>query len=129
MEYTEEQFESIYALGKMYLEMGYFVPAERIFAGLAKIDLNFITAANVGLALLRLQKGQYQESTVFFRLLLQSPRFSLFAKLGLSAAFLGQKELSRARLLLLEVQSEYNKRRVNDTQIKKLIESFFICCN
>ncbi len=129
MEYSEDQLLSIYTLGKMYLEMGYFVPAERVFSGLVKIDKNFDTPANVGLGLLRLYKGQHQESTAFFRLLLQSPKFSLFAKLGLAAAFLGLKEFSRARLLLLEVQSEYKKRQINDTQIKSLIDAFYICCN
>lgn len=129
MEYSEQQQEAIYSLGKMYLEMGYYVPAERIFAGLAKIDQNLNTAANIGLGLIRLYKGQYQDSTGFFRVLLQSPKFSLYAKLGLCAAFLGLKEYPRAKLLLLEIQNEYRKRQFSNESIKRLIESFFICCN
>ena len=103
--YTREELGSIYELGRMYFEMGYLAPAERIFAGLAGIDVGQ-TAAKIGLGLLKLERGLFQEATGHFRASLQAGSFPVQAKLGLVMAFLGLQEMPRARTLLAEVGKE-----------------------
>jgi len=105
--YSPEELVSIYELGRLYYEMGYLVPAERIFAGLVAVDGNH-TAARIGLGLLKIERGLFQEATNQFRLALQANSFPLQAKLGLVIAFLGMQELPRARSLLGELTKEMN---------------------
>ena len=58
-EYPEPILRAIYELGRLYYEMGYFAPAERVFAGLASIDKGS-TASDVGLGLVKLECGLYR---------------------------------------------------------------------
>ena len=60
-DYTKEMLSAAYELGRLYFESGYFVPAERIFSGLAAVDRG-LTPSRVGLGLIRLEKGQFQEA-------------------------------------------------------------------
>ena len=103
--YSTDELVSIYELGRLYYEMGYLVPAERIFAGLAAVDGNQ-TAARIGLGLLKMERGLFQDATNQFRAALQAGVFPLQAKLGLVIAFLGLQELPRARSLLSELSKE-----------------------
>ena len=95
-EYTSEELTSIYELGRLYFEMGYFAPAERIFSGLAAVD-DDRTPSRLGLGLVKLERGLYQEAAVHFRAALQSNTYTLQSKLGMCAAFVAVGEVSRAR--------------------------------
>ncbi len=37
--YSQTELNSIYELGRLYYEMGYFAPAERLFTGLSAVAL------------------------------------------------------------------------------------------
>ncbi len=104
-EYSDEQLKAIYELGRMYYEMGYFAPAERIFAGLIGVD-NGRTPARLGLALVKLERGALQEAAQHFRAALQNTGIAMQTKLGLAAAFVAAGELNRARSILGEVSKE-----------------------
>jgi hypothetical protein len=128
MSYTQEDLTSIYELGRMYFEMGFFMPAERIFAGLTVVD-NGTTPARLGLGLLKLERGLFQESTVFFRASLQAKTFTLEAKLGLVAAFLGMGEIPRARSLLAEIAKEIQSTPAAvHPEVRTLAEAFAQRC-
>lgn len=103
--YSREELTSIYELGRLYFEMGYVAPAERIFSGLSGID-NHLTPSRIGLGLLKIERGLFQEATNVFRSVVQAGTFTLSAKLGLAIAFIGQQELGRARSLLSELEKE-----------------------
>ena len=100
--YSREELTSMYELGRLYYEMGYVAPAERMFAGLAGIDGN-ATASRIGLGLLKLERGAFQEATAHFRSALQAGTYVVSAKIGLVLAFIGLQEFARARSLLSEV--------------------------
>ncbi|MFN8391700.1 MAG: hypothetical protein U0136_15535 [Bdellovibrionota bacterium] len=127
MSYSRDQLNAVYELGRMYFEMGYFVPAERIFAGLTVVD-GAVTPARVGLGLLKLERGLFQESTAFFRSAIQANTYALEAKLGLVAAFLGMGELPRARSLLSEVAKEMQGTPGISPEIRTLAEAFAERC-
>ena len=127
MSYGKEQLRAVYELGRMYFEMGFFVPAERIFAGLAAVDAG-TTAARLGLGLLKLERGLFQESTVYFRAALQANTFPLEAKLGLVAAFIGLGEHPRARSLLGEVARDIQAQPNIDAEVRTLAEAFAERC-
>lgn len=100
--YTREQVVALYELGRMYFEMGYFTPAERIFNGLAVIDEQGVPA-RIALGLLKLERGLHAEASGHFRASLQAKMYPLQAKLGLCFAFLAAGEKSRVRSVLEEI--------------------------
>jgi hypothetical protein len=108
--------------------MGYFVPAERIFNGLIAVEES-ATPARVGLGLVKLERGLYQEATQHFRHALQHGSYSLQVKLGLVASFIASGERARARTILAEISKagEINERL--DPEIKRLFEAFVIRCS
>ncbi len=125
--YTQQELFSIYELGRLYFEMGFYVPAERIFSGLSVVDQN-LTPARVGLGVLKLERGLFQESAVHFRAAIQSNAFLLEAKLGLVAAFTGMGELPRARSLLSEVAKEFRETNEVSSELVALAEVFATRC-
>ena len=125
--YSSEELLAIYELGRMYYEMGFFVPAERIFGGLITVDNNS-TPARVGLGLLKVERGLYQDSTVHFRASIQAGAFVMQAKLGLVAAFLGLQEIPRARSLLAEIGKEMSQTPNVDQNLKTLAEAYAERC-
>ena len=127
MSYSKETLNAIYELGRMYFEMGFFVPAERIFAGLADCDEG-VTAARLGLGLLKLERGMFQESLVHFRAALNSNNFPIHAKLGLIAAFVGMQELGRARSLLAELAKEMQNALNVEPDVRTLAEALAQRC-
>lgn len=105
MDYSPKALSAIYELGRLYFEMGYFAPAERIFSGLVAVD-SAATPAHIGLGLIKLECGLFSESISTFREALEKGTFSLQAKVGLAAAFICTGEVSRARSLLTQVGRE-----------------------
>ncbi len=103
--FSKDELAAMYELGRLYYEMGYVAPAERMFAGLAGLD-GHTTASRIGLGLLKVERGSFQEATAHFRAALQSGTFVSSAKLGLVISFLGMQETARARSLLSEVMKE-----------------------
>lgn len=127
MPYSNEELSSIYELGRMYFEMGFFVPAERIFGGLVAVD-NGQTPARIGLGLLKLERGLFQESTIHFRTAIQAGPFALQAKIGLVSAFIGLNELPRARSLLGEIGKELTQNPKIPRELRTLAEVFAERC-
>ena len=106
-EYTYQDLVSLYELGRLYFDMGYFAPSERIFNGLVEIDEGE-TPAQLGLGLIRLERSLPGEAITHFRSVLQGPpRYHLSAKFGLCSAFLSSEEGSRADSILHQIQREH----------------------
>jgi len=128
MDYADEQLKAIYELGRLYFEMGYFAPAERIFAGLSVVD-GAQTPARLGLGLVKLERGLYQEAAVHFRNVIQSGRFTLQAKVALASAFLAAGEFNRAKSMLGEISKEAGAQLAQDTEMRILWEALVIRCS
>jgi len=122
--YTREELTAMYELGRLYYEMGYVAPAERMFAGLAGIDGN-ATASRIGLGLLKIERGAFQEATAHFRAALQAGTYIPSAKIGLVIAFIGMQEFARARSLLSEVTKDP---RDLTPEMKQLVEALTERC-
>ncbi len=105
-EYRAELLGGLFALGKLYFEMGYLTPAEKIFSGLVVVDLNWQTPARLGLGLIRLEFGNLEEAGVQFRRALEVGTEGMASKLGLISVFVAQGEAARAQSLLNEVGRE-----------------------
>ncbi len=128
MDYADEQLKAIYELGRLYFEMGYFAPAERIFAGLSVVD-GAQTPARLGLGLVKLERGLFQEAAVHFRNVIQSGRYTLPAKVALASAFLAAGELNRAKSMLGEISKEAGPQLAQDTEMRILWEALVIRCS
>ena len=125
-DYTKEMLTAAYELGRLYFESGYFVPAERIFSGLAAVDRG-LTPSRVGLGLIRLEKGQFQEAIAHLRAGLQGAMYVSESKVALAFAFLGLGEIQRAHSLLLELAREpqLNENR----ELRALYEAAMLRCS
>ncbi len=119
--YTDHTLQAIYELGRLYFDMGYFVPAERIFGGLANVDQG-TTPARVGLGLIKLEAGLYEESVTHFRDALEKKEFEPQAKLGLAMAFLALGEDSRARWIVNELKQKRAKELQVDSNLGRLTD-------
>ncbi len=154
--YPSEQLVALYELGRLYFEMGYFAPAERVFAGLVAVDAGFLPA-RIGLGAVKLERGLFQESIGHFRAVVQdatssgvagqnlgaqggqqpdrsiqvNSAYRLVGKVGLVAAFLGTQDATRAKSLLAEVAKEIAEINIADYQqidpeIRILADAFAI---
>lgn len=122
-DYSKEELIAIYELGRLYFEMGYFIPAERIFSGLAAVDSNGCTCARLGLGLVKLEQGLYQEAVTQLRAALQQTTWEIPTKLSLCASFIASDEEQRARSLLLEVSKAVESGKAIDPEQRKLLEA------
>lgn len=101
-DYTPQELAAIYELGRLYYEMGYFVPAERIFNGLSRVDQG-LTASRIGMGLIKLENGLLEQAIACFRESLERREYEIQAKIGLAFAFMGQKEIARAKCIIDEL--------------------------
>lgn len=124
-EYSEEELASLYELGRLYFEMGYFAPAERIFSGLANVD-NGRTPARLGLGLVKLERGFLQDATSHFRQVLQSGAYEAQAKIALGASFIAGGDLTRAQSILGEVTKTIEEGRSLDVEERRLFEALLL---
>lgn len=104
-EYPHELLNSIYELGRLYLETGYDAQAERIFSGIAEIAPGQ-TAAWVGLGLLHLERGAIEEAVAFLGRELEVGEFQIEAKLGLAVACIARGDLGKAKSILVPLAGE-----------------------
>lgn len=125
--YSNEELIAIYELGRLYFEMGYFAPAERIFNGLAAIDEGR-SPARLGLGLIRLERGLHQEAATQFRQVLELGTYELQAKLALCGAFVATGELPRAKSLLNELAKVLERNPGTDPELRKLYQAFVLRC-
>jgi len=125
--YPPELLSSIYELGRMYFEMGYFAPAEKIFQGLVAVDKGS-TPSRVGLGLVKIERGRYQEATMNFRSSIQSGYYELQAKMGMVFSFIAQGELSRAMSMLTQIDGEHREEIMRDEGVRTLFEAAYIRC-
>jgi len=123
--YSKQDLLAIYELGRLYFEMGYFVPAERIFSGLISIDQGQ-TPARLGLGLVKLECGLFADSLSHLRHANQDPAYELQAKLALSAAFVGMKEYMRAQSMLSEIKKKFGAVFQLDRNVGNLWEALNI---
>ena len=123
--YSLEELTAIYELGRAYFEMGYFAPAERIFNGLVVVGDEHVPA-RLGLGMIKLERGLYDEALGHFRLVLEGGSFDLQAKLGICAVFVATKDIPRAQSILAEVAKSLDGRRGVDLEIRKLYEAFVL---
>ena len=121
-EYSTEELNGLYELGRLYFEMGYYAPAERIFNGLVLVD-DELTPSRLALGILKLECGLYQEATSHFRVLVEKGQYPLQTKLGLSGVFIATGDLARARQTLDEVGLEMQRIDV-DSEVEGLYEAF-----
>ena len=98
---SPQVLRGIYALGRMYLESGFYTPAERIFAGLIEIDEGETPAA-LGLAFTKFQREKYQEAIAVYKNLAQNKVYLGQARIGLACCFLAIGEKARAKAILEE---------------------------
>lgn len=125
--YANEQLTALYELGRLYYQLGYYAPAEKIFHGLVAVD-NKQTAAKVGLGLIKLERGAFEEAASHFRQALDEGHYKLQAKLGMLTAFVAQDEILRARSLLEEIDNEVANQESLDPDLRKLIRALFKRC-
>ena len=125
--YSKEELFSIYEVGRLLYSAGHLTPASDIFRGLTVVD-GGTTPARVGLGLIALEGSSYPEATNQFRTALQDGRFSIQARLGLSAVFVAQGEFSRARSLLLQLEPEIARLSVSEPEMARLWETFVLRC-
>ena len=118
---------SAYELGRMYYEMGYMAPAERIFGGLANTDEGS-TPSRIGLGIIKLEGGLYEEAAYYFRASLENGNFMLQARLGLCCCFLASRETSRAISTLQQINKEHESELVHNPAMTRLWESLYIRC-
>lgn len=127
MAYSRTDLTAIYELGRLYYEMGYFAPAERIFAGLCAVD-GAQTPSRLGLGLVKIERGLIEESMVQLRQALQSGLCPLETKLGLCASFIAAGDIERARSLLTQIETEHREELSFNLACKTLWEAYVIRC-
>lgn len=105
IEYSAEESAAIYELGRMYFEMGYLAAAERIFNGLTVVD-GGRTPSRVGLGVVKLERGAFDQAFEQFRAAMKSGRFELEAKLGLCASLVAMGDFTHASEFLDELRPQ-----------------------
>ncbi len=128
-DYSADELLGIYALGRLYFEMGYFDAATRVLSGLTVIDRG-VTPAHLALGLIKLEQGQLEEASAVFRALLQSNRYIFEARFALAISCVAQGDLTRAKSLLQQVEKEL--RQLNgssDPEQRKLLDAFLTRCS
>lgn len=123
--YSAEDLASIFELGRLYYDMGYVAAAERIFSGLTSVDEGQ-TPANIGVGLIKREHGLSEEAMPQFRAAMRNRMFQQQAKIGLSLAFLGIGDRSRAQSLLHEMRAEIESS--TDTEMRTLWEALCLRC-
>ncbi|MCB0345637.1 MAG: tetratricopeptide repeat protein [Bdellovibrionales bacterium] len=103
--YSSEVVAGIYELGRMYFDMGYSGPAERIFTGLAS-SAPGQTPALVGLGLLRLEQGRVEDAVALLGRELETGNFHVEAKMGLAAACLARGDMAKAKSILVPLAAD-----------------------
>lgn len=127
-EYSRELLDAIYELGRLYFDMGYFPPAERIFAGLSCVDSG-TTPSQLGMGLIKLERGLYDDAIGHFRAMVDTGHYQLQSKLGICAALVGKKDLQKARIILDQMERDIvNASRMHPEQ-KRLWEALKIRCS
>ena len=127
VEYPKEFLTAIYELGCLFLEMGYFAPAEKIFSGLAAVDNNS-TPAKQGLGVIKLEQGLPQESLVHFRAAIQNKSFQIEAKVGIIVSFMTTGEFARVRSMLKEVRDEAKDEIISST-LERFLSALQLRCD
>ncbi|MCC6220315.1 MAG: hypothetical protein IT291_03630 [Deltaproteobacteria bacterium] len=125
--YSDEDVFAIYELGRLYYEMGYFTPAERIFSGLSTVDDNR-TPARLAVGLIKLERGLFKDSIKYFRAAIEESHYTLPAKLALCAAFIAEKEMSRAKTMLIEIAPQLEQLPSRLAGMRILWEALVLRC-
>ena len=125
--YSNKELNSIYQLGILYYDMGFFAPAERVLQGLVAIDKEY-SPAKLGLGLIKIEKGLFAEAAGLFREVIESGNFNLQAKLGLVFSFLGAKDISRAKSILNQVKSDHKEELEVNKNLGVLLQAAIFRC-
>ena len=122
MIFSEKELYSIYELGKLYYDMGYFSAAERVFSGLIEID-GGDTPSLLGLGLVKFERGQYEEaSLLFMKVMDKTPEFELEARIALGICLVALKDYPKARVVLEDVTTRLGD---SSSQTYKLASAYY----
>ena len=124
--FSDDLLASIYKLGVMYYEMGYSVPAEKIFLGLHAIGIdesseNNCTPSAIALGVIKLEQQLYNEAVSFFKEFSKDSGYFIDSKIGLSLSFLGMGEFSRAKTIIDEVKDLKNLNKNQRSFVEAII--------
>ena len=125
--YNQDQLRDIYELGRLYFEMGYYYPAEKIFAGITAID-GGITPADIGWCLIKLERAQFEEAAELSRQISQVGQYKIQGRICLALAFIGQNEIERARVLLSQIEQELNRNPEKFTDLLRVNSALLARC-
>jgi hypothetical protein len=117
--------QSIYELGRLYFEMGYFKAAERIFQGLVNCD-NGLTPSLLGLAVIKMEKGDFHSAREFFLQSLSNQAgttiYHLQARLGLVMCLMALGEENRAKDLFNSLSTDLVHHQHDDREFSNLFK-------
>ena len=125
--YDSKQIFGLYELGRLYYEMGIYPSAEKIFSGLTAIQDQSVPCW-VGLGLVKLERGLYEEAEHCFREGLKNKDFEIEAKFGMVFVFFATKEFGRAKVLLNQMEPVFSRPEYSDYLLSKLRESLLSSC-
>lgn len=125
--YSPAELTSIYELGRLYFEMGYFIPAERIFGGLSAVD-GGQTPSRLGLGLVKLERGFPQEAVLHLRAALQNLPTRLQTELALALAFVAEGEFLRARQMLEQIAKDHARNTSFSGELRTLWKALSLRC-
>lgn len=121
-DYASEEICGLYELGRLYYEMGIYSSAEKLFAGLMAIHAQ-IVPCHVGLGLVKLERGYYEEAENCFREGLKNKDFEIEAKFGMVLVFIATNEVGRAKVLMDQITPVFDNKKNNDQVLLNLKEA------
>lgn len=84
------------------------------------------TPATIGIGLVKLERGLFEEATSFFRTALDKDIDPLQARIGLAYAFLGCGENVRVSSLLAQIEREHQAELELDPNLRSMWETLAI---
>ncbi|MCC6931963.1 MAG: tetratricopeptide repeat protein [Deltaproteobacteria bacterium] len=125
--YSSNELKEIYRIAKLYYEMGYIVPAEKLFWGIVSVRDDFFEA-HLGLGVIYLEKGQVDDAAKHFRRAMTTEQFAVEAKIGLALSFIATSSLARAQALLAQMAYENLKSNVLTDKQKSTVAGLLELC-
>jgi len=120
--YSEEEIDSIYELGRLFLENGNSRRAEVIMTGLTEVAPEF-SPAWLAASVMQVQKGNIDEAISFAERALQVQPDSSEAMLILSACLLTTGDFNTAGTYLGEVGEKIESGAVENSYIKRFYQA------
>lgn len=123
--YANEELESLYTLGRHYLEIGRFYSAKNIFNGLVSVSPEFVKAWQ-GLTVTCLLSGSINEAAGAARQLLRIDPGSILGHLLLVDTQLIQKDFNSAGTALGEISEMIEKSPAVSPNLIKIFKALLV---